>query len=76
MGYSVAKAGTCYKEGGIGTKIGISAGAGIGAKIGIGAKVGIGAGVGIRASLGKNIFGFSQIPLPALSIVYSGGIGK
>jgi UDP-3-O-[3-hydroxymyristoyl] glucosamine N-acyltransferase len=88
MGYRVAEAGACCEEGGIGAKVGIGAGVGIGAKVGIGAGVGIGAkvgigagagsgaGVGIGASSGKDVFGPSWMPLPALSVVYSGGVGE
>jgi len=54
MGYSIAKAGACYKEGSISTKVGIGAGVGIGARVGISAGVGIGDRVGIRASPSKD----------------------
>ena len=64
MGCSVAEAGACCEEGGIG------------AKVGIGAGVGIGPGVGIGASPGKNAFGPSWMPLLASSVVYSGGVGE
>ncbi len=76
MGYSVAKAKACCKEGSIGTKVGIGARAGIGARVGISARVGIGTKVGIRASLGKDIFRPSQMPLLALSVVYSKEVGE
>ena len=42
-------------------------------------RVGIGGRVGIGASSGKDIFRPSRVPLllhRALSIVYSGGVGK
>jgi hypothetical protein len=70
MGCSVAEAGACYKEGGISAKVGIGAGAGIGAR------AGIGTGVGIGASPGKDEFRPSWMPLLALSVVYSGGVGE
>ena len=76
MGCSIAKARAYCEEGGISTKVGISAGAGIGAGVGISAGVGIGARVGIGASPGKDAFGPSWMPLLALSVVYSGGVGK
>jgi len=41
--------------------------------------VGIGSRVGIRASSGKDVFRLFRVPLllyRALSIVYSGGVGK
>ena len=81
-GCSVAEAGACCEEGGIGAKVGIGAGAGIGAGVGIGAKVGIGAGVGIGVKVGigaspsKDTFRPSWMPLPASSVVYSGGVGE
>ena len=62
--YSVAKAGACCEEGGIGAKVGISA------------RAGIGAGVGIGDSSGKDAFGPSWMPLLASSVVYSGGVGE
>ena len=43
------------------------------------AGVGIGGRVGIGASPNKDVFGLSRVPLllyRALSIVYSGGVGK
>ena len=43
------------------------------------ARVGIGGRVGIEASPGKDVFRLSRVPLllyRALSIVYSGGVGK
>ena len=46
------------------------------AKIGISVAV---VGVGIGASSNKDVFGLSRVPLllyRALSIVYSGGVGK
>jgi len=64
MGCSVAEAGACCKEGGIGAKVGIGAGVGISARVGIG------------ASPGKDAFGLSWMPLLALSVVYSGGVGE
>ena len=63
-GYSVAKAGACCEEGGIGAKVGIGAGVGVGARVGIG------------ASPGKDAFGPSWMPLRALYVVYSGGVGE
>ena len=43
---------------------------------GISTKVGISAREGIRASPGKNAFGPFWMPLLALSIVYSKGVGE
>jgi len=48
-------------------------------KGGIGGRVGIGGRAGIGASSGKDVFGPSRVPLllyRALSVVYSGGVGK
>jgi len=48
-------------------------------KGGIGARVGIGGEVGIGASSSKDAFWPSRVPLllhGALSVVYSGGVGK
>src|SRR6266567_1013529 len=48
-------------------------------KGGISARVGIGGRAGIGASSGKDVFGLSGVPLllyRALSVVYSGGVGK
>jgi len=53
--------GACRKEGGIGSRVGIGGKAGIG------------------ASSGKDAFRPSRVPLllyGALSVVYSGGVGK
>ena len=48
-------------------------------KGGSGARVGISGRVGIGASFGKDVFGLPRVPLllcGALSVVYSGGVGK
>ena len=45
----------------------------------VGVGVGIGGRVGIGASSGKDVFRLSKVPLllhRALSMVYSGGVGK
>ena len=82
IGCSIAKAGAYYKEGGISAKVGIGTRVGIGARVGISARVGIGAGVGIgarvgiRASFSKDVFRPSWMPLLALSVVYSKGVGE
>ena len=59
--------GACRKEGGISSRVGI------------GGRVGISGRVGIGASSSKDAFRLSRVPLllyRALSIVYSGGVGK
>ena len=46
---------------------------------GIGSRVGIGGRVGVGASSGKDVFRLFRAPLllhRALSMVYSGGVGK
>ena len=61
MGSNIAVVGACYKKGGISARVGISS------------------RVGIGASFGKDIFRLYIVPLllyGALSIVYSGEVGK
>jgi len=46
---------------------------------GIGSRVGIGGRVGVGASSGKDVFRLFRAPLllhRALSVIYSGGVGK
>ena len=65
--------GACRKEGGIGGRVGVNG------RVGIGSRVGISGRVGIGASSSKDAFRLSRVPLllyGALSIVYSGGVGK
>ena len=52
---------------------------GIGSRVGSGCRVYIGGRVGIGASSSKDVFGLYVVPLllyRALSIVYSGEVGK
>jgi hypothetical protein len=59
--------GACRKEGSIS------------GRVGIGGRVGINGRVGIGASSSKDAFRLSRVPLllyGALSVVYSGGVGK
>jgi len=59
-------------------KGGISGRVGIGGSVGIGGRVSISGRAGIGASSSKDVFRLSRVPLlhGALSIVYSGGVGK
>ena len=61
IGSSITIVEACYKKGGTGARVGISG------------------GVGIGASSSKDAFWPSRVPLllhGALSVVYSGGVGK
>ena len=54
-------------------------GGGISGKVGVRGRVGINSKVGIGASSGKDVFRLSGVPLllyEALSIIYSGEVGK
>ena len=62
--------GACRKEGSISGRVGVNG------RVGIGGRVGISGRVGIEASPSKDVFRPSLLLHRALSIVYSGGVGK